>query len=61
MLRYLGGTVTSTFKDGTVGCGGWSVSPGFLGCGGLSGASSTSFVLYLNDLSSEALSLTSTL
>ena len=57
-LRYLNGTVTSTFKVGTAGCGGrggWVPSGfcgGWVGRGGLSGAFHTIFVLYLNDLPS---------
>ena len=50
--------MTSTFKVGTTGCGGGFVSLWFPGCSGLSGVFSTIFVLYLNDLSSEALSST---
>ena len=43
LLRYLGGIVTSTFKVGKGSYVAWSVSPGFLGCGGLSGVSLTIF------------------
>ena len=46
--------VTSMFKNGTGGCAGWSVSSGFPGCGGLSGVFPIVFVLYPNDLPSEA-------
>ena len=42
LLKYLSGIVTSTFKDGT---DGWSTSPEYLGYGGLSGNSSTIFVV----------------
>lgn len=49
------------FKDGTGGCGGWFASPGFPWCSGLSGVSPTIFILYSNDVSSEALSLTSSI
>ena len=55
LLRYLSGIVTSTFKDVTGGCAGWSTSPGFPGCGGLFGVSPTIFILYSNDLLSKAL------
>ena len=46
--------VTSMFKNGTGGCAGWSASSGFPGCGGLSGVFPIVFVLYPNDLPSEA-------
>ena len=45
--------MTSTFKAGTAGHG------GFCGCSGLHGALPAIFVLYLNNLLSEALSSTS--
>ena len=67
LLRYLSGIVTSTFKDGTGDCGGYTawVSSGFCGgCGGrlgIYGVFPTIFVLYLNDLLSEALSSTSSI
>ena len=63
----MGGIVTSTFKVATVLCGccvNW-VPSGFCGgCGsrgGLSGVFSTIFVIYLNDLPSQALSSTSSI
>ena len=71
LLRYLSGIVTSTFKAGTGGRGvrggrgSWDppvVSGGcgaHFGCAGLCGVFPTIFVLYLNDLPSEALSSTS--
>ena len=59
--------VTSTFKVGTAGCsgrGGWVPSK-FCDAGGghgdLSGVFLSIFVLYLNDLPSEALSSTSSI
>ena len=62
LLRYLSRILTSTFKVGTAGCGGhcvW-VPSGFCGShgcrSGLFGVFPTIFVLYLNDLPSEALS-----
>ena len=51
LLRYLSGIVTSTF---TVGTAGRFASPSFSGCASVF---PTVSVLYLNDLSSEALSL----
>ena len=57
----MSGIVISMFKDGTGGCGGWFASPEFPWCSGLSGVSPTIFVLYSNDVSSEALSLTSSI
>ena len=62
----MSGIETSTFKTGTGGYGGrfgrdgWDPSE-FGGCGGISGVFPTTFVLYLNDLPSEALSLTSSI
>ena len=53
LLRQLSGIVTSTFKAGTGGCGGWSASLSFPGPSGLSGAFLTIFVLYSNDLPSK--------
>ena len=47
----------SMFNYDTRGFAGWSASPEFPSFGGLSGPSSTIFVLYSNDLPSEALSL----
>ena len=61
MLRYFSGIVISMFEDGTGGYGGWFASPGFPWCSGLSGVSPTIFVLYSNDVSSAALSLTSSI
>ena len=58
LLRYLSGIVTSLFQDGTGYCGGWSASSSFPDRGGLSGAPPTIFVLYSNDLPSEAFSST---
>ena len=54
LFKYLGGTVTSTFKVGTGGRAGRSASPSFPGCGGLF---PVIFVLYLNDVPSEELLL----
>ena len=52
LLRYFSRRVTSAFKAGTAGCGGW-VPSGLCGCcsghSGLSGYFHTFFVLYLND------------
>ena len=56
LQTYLSGTVTSTFKVGTADCGGRLRSSLFPGRSGFSGAFPTIFVLYLNDLPSEALS-----
>ena len=53
--------LTSTFKVGTGGCGGRSASPTFPGYAGLCGVFPTIFVLYSNDLPSEALSSTSSI
>ena len=55
LIRYVSEIVTSMFKDGTGGWAGWSASPGFLGCGGLSDVSASIFVLYSNDFPSETL------
>ena len=63
VLRYLSGTVTSAFKAGTGGCGvfgGWvpfGFFGGFGGCSGLLDVFLDYFVIYVNDLPSEALSL----
>ena len=46
-----------TFKVGSSGCGGRFESPGFPGRAALSVVFSTFFVLYLNDLPSEVLTL----
>ena len=54
LFKYLGGTVTSTFKVGTRGRAGRPASPSFPGYGGLF---PVIFVLYLNDLPSEELLL----
>ena len=51
--------MTSAFKIGTVGCSGQFTFPGFLVRGSLSGVFPTIFVLYLNNLPSEALPSTS--
>ena len=61
LIKYLSEIGTSTFKVGTAGCGGWFTSPGFPVHVGLSGVFTTIFVLYLNDLPSEALSTTSSI
>ena len=61
MLRYLSGIVTSTFKVGTFGCGGSFESPSFPDRSGVCGVFPSIFVLYSNDLSSEALSSTSSI
>ena len=53
--------MTLMFKDGIGGCAGQSASPGFPSCSGCSSVSPTTLVLYLNDIGSEALLLTSTL
>ena len=58
-LNYLSEIATSTFDVDTPGCAGWIVSHAFLGCGSRSGVFSTVFVIYLNNLPSEALSSTS--
>ena len=67
LLRYLSGMVISTFKADTGGHGGhcgWGSSGFCGGCGGYSGLSGlcgvfpTIFVLYINHLPCEALSLT---
>ena len=55
LLRYLSGIVYSTLKVGT---GGRFASPSFPG---ISGVFPTIFVLYSNDLPSEALSSTSSI
>ena len=55
MLRYLSGIKTSTLKDGTDGCAGWSATPGFPGCGNLSDVFPTISILCSNDLASKAL------
>ena len=59
LLRYLIEIVNSTSKDGTSSFGGWSACSGFPDCHGLSGLSPTIFVLYLNDLPCETITLTS--
>ena len=59
LLRSVSKIVTSMFKNGTGGCAGWSVSPGFPGCGGLFGVFPSIFVSYPKDLASEALSISS--
>ena len=46
----MSGIVTSTFKAGTGGCGGWSASLSFPGPSGPSRVFLTIFVLYSNDL-----------
>ena len=51
--------MTCTFKDKTSGCAGWVASSGFPGCAGRCGIFPIILVLYLNDLPSEVLSLTS--
>ena len=73
LLKYLSWIAVSTFKAGTADCGdlggccGWDPSRFGDGCGsrgglsGFCGVFPTIFVLYLNDLSSEALSSTSIL
>ena len=60
LIRYLSGIVTSALKNGTGGYAGRSTSSRFPGCVSLSSVSVTIFVLYSNDLPSEALLLTST-
>ena len=55
LVRFLSGIVTSMFKDGTSSCTVWSASPEFPRYGVFAGVFSIIFVLYLNDLSSEAL------
>ena len=59
LLKYLSGIVNSTFKVGTASCCGRFASPSFPGRSALRGVFPTIFVLYLNHLPSEALSLTS--
>ena len=54
LLRYFSGIV----KVGTGCCAGRSASPGSSGCGGCAVVFPTIFILHLNDLPSEALSLT---
>ena len=60
LLKCLSGIVSMKIKDDTSVWAGRSASPGFPGCGGLCGVSSTKFVLYTNGLPSETLSLTLT-
>ena len=54
----MSGIATSRFK---VGCGGRFACSRFSGQRGFSGVFTTSFVLYLNELPSEALSSTSSI
>ena len=58
LLKYLVRIVTSTFKNITGGCAVQSVLFAFPDCGGCPCTFSIMFVLYLNDLLSEALSST---
>ena len=61
LLRYLRKIVTSAFKIGAIGCSGQFTFPGFPVRGSLSGVFSTIFVLYLNNLPSEASPSTSSI
>ena len=56
VLGYLSKIVSSIFKIGTSCCGGRPTSSSFQGRFGLLGVFHTIFILYLNDLPSEALS-----
>ena len=56
LLGYLSEIVTSIFKVGTSYCSGRLTSSSFQGRSSLPGVFHTIFVLYLNDLPSEALS-----
>ena len=58
LLRYLSGMVISMFKVASGGRAGWWACPSFPDCDGLSGVFPVIFVLYLNHLLFEALSLT---
>ena len=53
--------MTPTFRVGIAGCTGGFASPRFSVCGGLSSVFPTIFILYLNDLPSEALSSTTSI
>ena len=57
----MSGIVTPTFRVGIAGCTDGFASPRFSVCGGLSSVFPTIFILYLNDLPSEALSSTTSI
>ena len=57
----MGGIATSRFKVDSAGCGGRFACSRFSGQRGFFGVFTTSFVLYLNELPSEALSSTSSI